>query len=78
MEEKDKSNSNLTLEKLVGKNKIDNEVDKSHIKSMKHELKLPILKRKESNNPEMKGTSNLIVPASGYYLARAAKSFDLR
>jgi hypothetical protein len=46
VEEKIKSSSNFTLEKLLGKSKLDNEAEKLNSKSIKHELKLPLLKRR--------------------------------
>lgn len=78
VEEKIKSNSNFTLEKLLGKSKLDNEGEKIHSKSIKHDLKLPILKRREPDNPESKNASTLIVPNSSYYTSRVAKAADLK
>lgn len=76
VEEKIKSSSNFTLEKLLGRSKLENEVDKAHSKNIKHDLKLPILKRREPDNPEVKNASTIIVPNANYYTSRIAKSHD--
>ena len=44
--EKAKPTANFTLDKLVGKNKLDHEVNKNNSKAIKNELKLPSLKKR--------------------------------
>ena len=71
-EEKGKSTNPFTLEKLLGKGKDE----KTQSKSVKYDLKLPGIKRKDpQENPENKGTSTLVLPNNNYYLSRTAKSF---
>jgi hypothetical protein len=78
VEEKIKSSSNFTLEKLLGRSKLDNEGEKIHGKSIKHDLKLPLLKRREQDNPESKNGSTFAAQNNGYYTARIAKSADIK
>lgn len=45
-------------------------------KSVKYDLKLPGIKRKEpQDNPESKAASSLMLTNNNYYLSRTAKSF---
>ena len=78
LQDKIKSSGNFTLEKLIAKSKMDNDLAKPHSKSLKNDLKLPFLRKKEAENPETKNNSSIIHlnPSLNYYVNRVAKSFD--
>ena len=75
-EDRIKSSSSFTLDKLISKPKLEPELVKTHIKTIKKEVKLPSLHKRDIDNPEQRNASSLSAKHSAYYMGRVAKGLQ--
>ena len=71
LEDKIKSSSSFTLDKLVAKRKTDNILSRTP----KHDIKLPSLRKRPIENPEHRGNTGART-SNSYYMGRIAKGVE--
>ena len=75
LEDKNREGNSFTLDKLVGISKTDHELTRTNNKEVKTRLKLPNIRRKHYENPELKMPSTALTDKT-YYMARISKALE--